>query len=61
MFSTSLKDTKQVIMTRKKKMILNEIHDKIKVRLDHKTIVTLRDLSKFDFWKERYPNATIIS
>ena len=33
----------------------------IKVRLDHRTIITLSDLKKLAFWKERYPLAEVIS
>lgn len=33
---------------------------KIRVRLDHKTIITIKDLAKFDFWKEKYPKAVIL-
>ncbi|MBK8582880.1 MAG: hypothetical protein LKM36_07095 [Flavobacteriales bacterium] len=32
----------------------------IKVRLDHRTIITLSDLKKLAFWKERYPLAEVI-
>ena len=32
----------------------------IKVRLDHRTIITLSDLKKLAFWKERYPQAEVI-
>lgn len=33
---------------------------KIKVRLDHKTIITIKDMAKFSFWKERYPKAVVL-
>ncbi len=33
---------------------------KIRVRLDHKTIITIKDLAKLDFWKEKYPKAVIL-
>lgn len=32
----------------------------IKVRLDARTIITLRNLKMLDFWKQRYPNAEVI-
>ena len=32
----------------------------IRVRLDHCTIITLSDLKKLAFWKERYPQAEVI-
>jgi hypothetical protein len=34
---------------------------KIKVRLDSRTIITLPDMSALKLWKEKYPNATVIS
>jgi hypothetical protein len=33
----------------------------IKVRLDKRTIITLKDLSALEFWKERYPKLQVIS
>ncbi len=49
----------------KKKLILSQpIKDglkAIKVKLDHRTIITLSNLKALDFWKTRYPNAEIIS
>ncbi len=49
----------------KKKLILTQpIKDglkAIKVKLDHRTIITLSNLKALDFWKTRYPNAEIIS
>ena len=33
----------------------------IKVRLDARTIVTLIDIRMLAFWKQRYPNAHVIS
>jgi len=32
----------------------------ITVRLNKKTIITIKDISKFDFWKEKYPDAVIL-
>lgn len=32
----------------------------IRVRLDHKTIITIKDMAKFNFWKERYPKAVVM-
>jgi hypothetical protein len=48
-------------MARKKKDKIKELKPKIKVRLDHKTVITVRDMAKFEFWKEKFPNAVIIS
>ncbi|MCB0793315.1 MAG: hypothetical protein KDB88_01140 [Flavobacteriales bacterium] len=49
---------------RKKPLILTQPVRKgiraIKVRLDHRTIVTLASRSALKFWKERYPNAEVI-
>jgi hypothetical protein len=33
----------------------------IKVRLDKRTIITLKDLSALEFWRERYPQLQVIS
>lgn len=53
-------------MARKKKqLILTQPVRKgikaIKVRLDHRTVITLSDLKKLAFWKERYPKAEVIA
>jgi hypothetical protein len=32
----------------------------IRVKLDYKTIITLKDNSKLAFWKERYPQLEIL-
>lgn len=32
----------------------------IQVRLDHKTIITIKDMAKLSFWKERYPKAVVL-
>jgi hypothetical protein len=44
----------------KKESIATEIKRKIKVKLDSKTIITLSDMAKLAFWKERYPKAVIL-
>jgi hypothetical protein len=36
------------------------IVQKIRVRLDHKTIITIKDMAKLSFWKERYPKAVVL-
>lgn len=33
---------------------------KLRVRLDHKTIITIKDRAKLNFWKERYPKAVVL-
>lgn len=47
-----MKDTKDKI---------KDVVKNIKVRLDNRTIITLKDLSALDFWKEKYPNLQVIS
>ncbi len=52
-------------MPRKKKQLIltqpvKEGLKAIKVRLDHRTVVTLASMKAFKFWKERYPKAEII-
>ncbi len=46
---------------RRKKDEMKELKPKIKVRLDNKTIITIRDMTKLEFWKEKFPNAVVIS
>ena len=45
-------------MARKKRS--KELQPNIKVRLDRRTIITVRDRSKLDFWREKYPNLEIL-
>ena len=45
-------------MARKKRA--KELQPNIKVRLDRRTIITVRDRSKLDFWREKYPALEII-
>ena len=47
---------KQLILTQPVKTGIKAI----KVRLDQRTIITLSDLKKLSFWKERYPKAEVI-
>jgi len=44
-----------------KKQVIDENVKRIKVRLDTKTVITVRNLAIFKSWKERYPNAEIIA
>jgi len=44
-----------------KTTLADKIKKQIKIRLDHKTIITLKDMTKFDYWKDLYPNAIVIS
>lgn len=34
--------------------------DCIRVRLDHRTIVLIKSMKKFAYWKERYPDAVVL-
>ncbi|MCB9178714.1 MAG: hypothetical protein H6590_04750 [Flavobacteriales bacterium] len=34
--------------------------DCIRVRLDHRTVVLLKSMRNFAYWKERYPNAEVL-
>ncbi len=46
-----------------KKTILTQpisLSKKIKVRLDHKTLIIINKLSSLDVWKKIYPGAQII-
>jgi hypothetical protein len=59
---------KQIVKEKKAKRIkninnnniLNKTNVPITVRLNKKTIITIRDISKFDYWKEKYPEAVIL-
>jgi hypothetical protein len=48
-------------MSNSNSSLTDKIKEKIKIRLDHKTIITLSDMTKFDYWKDLYPQAVIIS
>lgn len=53
-------------MPRKKRIPILTYHAKeglkaIKVQLDSRTTVTLSSLKALEFWKQRYPNAKVIS
>ena len=37
-----------------------ELKPNITVRLDRRTIITVRDHSKLEFWKEKYPGLEIL-
>ncbi|GAB4279958.1 MAG: hypothetical protein Kow0068_04030 [Marinilabiliales bacterium] len=38
-----------------------EQEKKIKIRLDGRTVITIRNIAMFKIWKEKYPNAEIIT
>ena len=48
--------------SRKKKVAKPAKDDskKIKVRLDNRTVITIRNIAMFKIWKEKYPKAEII-
>ncbi|UTW63220.1 hypothetical protein KFE98_03425 [bacterium SCSIO 12741] len=46
---------------KKKVKQIKEIANNIKVRLDHRTVITLKDMEALAFWKEKYPQLEIIS
>lgn len=45
-------------MARKKRE--KELQPNIKVRLDRRTVITIRDRSKLEFWKQKYPKLEIL-
>lgn len=46
---------------RSKKKVAEKVPEpNIRVKLDYKTIITLKDYSKLDFWKERYPKLEVL-
>ena len=45
-------------MARKKRA--KELQPNIKVRLDRRTVITVRDQEKLAFWKEKYPNLEVL-
>jgi hypothetical protein len=45
-------------MARKKRS--KELQPNIKVRLDRRTVITVRDQEKLAFWKEKYPNLEVL-
>lgn len=53
---TMARKKKQLILTQPVRSGIKAI----KVRLDQRTIITLSDLKKLAFWKERYPQAEVI-
>jgi hypothetical protein len=45
-------------MARKKRE--KELQPNIKVRLDRRTVITIRDRSKLEFWQQKYPKLEIL-
>lgn len=48
--------TKNLILTRP----AQADEDCIRVRLDRRTIVLIKSMKKFDYWKARYPEAQVM-
>lgn len=48
-------------MSQSSETFSEKLKKRIKIRLDHKTVITLKDMTRFDYWKNLYPNAVIIS
>jgi hypothetical protein len=47
--------------TRRTRKKIEKIQEpNIRVKLDYKTIITLKDASKLAFWKERYPKLEVL-
>ncbi|WP_415374041.1 hypothetical protein [Patiriisocius sp. Uisw_017] len=48
---------------KKKKLTLHDIEKfpAIKIRLDYKTMTTVKDTQQLEKWKERYPDVKIIT
>lgn len=58
-------NTTYTAMPRKKKALIlaqpvREGIERIKVRLDARTVITLANLKALEFWKQRYPKAEVI-
>ena len=51
--------THTIDMARRKKSE-KELQPNIKVRLDRRTVITVRDSSKLAYWKEKFPAMEII-
>ncbi len=50
-------------MKKGKKVLTQQINSlkKIKVKLDHRTMIVINDISALKVWKKRFPQACIIS
>jgi len=43
-----------------KKKVLESILKPLKVRLDRRTVITVKSMKVFEMWKEKYPEAQIM-
>jgi hypothetical protein len=48
------------IVRRKRSKKGVELEKPIRVRLNRNTVITIRNMTKFAFWKEKYPDAFVI-
>jgi hypothetical protein len=44
----------------KTKIIVIDNRPKIKIKLDHKTTITVRSMDAYKLWKDKYPEAILI-
>ena len=52
--------TRHITNTMARKKREKELQPNIKVRLDRRTVITVRDRAKLEFWKERYPQLEVL-
>lgn len=56
--------TERAMPRKKKALVLSQPIKQglkaIKVKLDHRTVITLSNMKALEFWKQRYPNAMVI-
>lgn len=45
---------------KEKVKVASEKIKRFKVKLDHKTFITIKDMAALDLWKDRYPNAKVV-
>ena len=43
-----------------KKKAVKELEPNIKVQLDRKTVITLKDPSKLEFWSSKFPKLVVL-
>jgi hypothetical protein len=46
---------------KKASKVPTEISKLIKVQLDHRTLITITNMKAFQIWKEKFPDAKIVS
>lgn len=64
MFDRAGNKTYRTMPRKKKALVLSQPIKQglkaIKVKLDHRTVITLSNMKALEFWKQRYPNAMVI-